>query len=102
MAELYARPGADAVTCRECGITHNVADRRDHLMAQAKPLIVNVKQASQYLGWFGDVVVNQKTIGTWCTREQLPVYLGVGRRIRIGDLLDLIADKAEKKTRQDV
>lgn len=103
MADLYARPGADAVTCRECGITHQIEDRRGELMENAEERIVTVKQASEYLGWFGGITAKQKTIGTWCNRGELPIYLGVGegRRIRIGDLLNLMREKDGRKTRQN-
>lgn len=98
-AEIWAREGAHQVTCTQCGITHGVAERRDGLLERAGHLIVTVKQASEYVGEFGGMAVNQKTIRTWIDREQLPVHPGrtEERHIRLGDLLALLLDKAEAK-----
>lgn len=97
-AELWAKVNAETATCRLCGIQHDVAERRNSLIERAKPLIVTVKQACEYIGELGGITVNAKSIRTWIERDKLTDHSGgVGERtIRLGDLMDFLTDKATR------
>jgi hypothetical protein len=99
--EIWGKVDAHEVTCRVCGVTHEVAERRAGLLDRARPLIVTVKQAAEYMGEVGGITVNQKTIRSWIERDKLADHSGgVGERtIRLGDLLELVLDKSEVKAR---
>lgn len=99
--EIWAKVDAHETVCRVCGITHEVAERRGGLLERAKPLIVTVKQAAEYMGEVGGITVNAKTIRTWIERGKLADHSGGEgeRTIRLGDLFQLLADKSEAKTR---
>jgi hypothetical protein len=96
--DLYAAPGTKDVRCDKCGTKHEVADRPRELLEQSEDYIVTVREASQYIGYFGGTAVNQKTIRTWIDRKLLATRPGPTeeRHIRLGDLYALLADRAEK------
>lgn len=91
--DLYARPWSSHVTCKVCGITHEVADRRQWLLDQAEDRIVTVREAAQWVGMVGQIHVTEDRIRGYIRRGTL------GTRslpddpiaIRLGDLLDLVA-----------
>lgn len=98
--DLYIGPGATTVRCTNCGKTHEVANRPADLLDASEDHIVTVREASQYIGYFGGMAVNQKTIRTWIDRGVLSTRLGPTeeRHIRLGDLYDVLAKRAEKAT----
>lgn len=98
--DLYIGPGAATVRCTNCGTTHEVANRPADLLDASEDHIVTVREASQYIGYFGGMAVNQKTIRTWIDRGVLSTRPGPTeeRHIRLGDLYDVLAKRAEKAT----
>jgi hypothetical protein len=98
-AEVWAKPGAHQVTCTQCGITHEVHERRQWLLKQASDMICTVREASQYIGSYGEMRVTETTIRNWINRGQLATRPGATdeRHVLFGDLLTLIASRAEKK-----
>lgn len=95
--EIWARPGAAEVTCKVCGITHEVGERRAWLLRQAKDLLCSVKEASQYIGEVGHIRVTEASIRGYVHRGRLAYRTG-GTMIRLGDLLTVVMDEGERRT----
>jgi hypothetical protein len=100
-AEIWARPGAHQVTCSQCGITHEVHERRAWLLTKAEDMIVTVKEASSYLGEVGGITVSQASIRGYLHRGRIAYRPGIVKGIRLGDLLTVVLDDSKRKTRQD-
>jgi hypothetical protein len=98
MAELYARHGASSLTCRTCGITHDVHERRAWLLNKAADMIVTVREASSYLGEIGDIKVTQAAIRGYIHRGKLAYRPGTIHGIRLGDLLTVVLDEGERRS----
>lgn len=110
-AELYASTDRGQITCHACGTVHNVSDRRDFLLEQAKDYLVTATEAAgALLAWTdydGSETKLVDRIGKWHKRGPLqdrglqevngrwrPLY-------RLGDLQDLlVADAQTKQTRR--
>ncbi len=100
LAELYAKKGAAETTCRTCGITHDVAERRIWLMEKASDMLVTAKEASSYLGEVGGITVTQASIrGLLHRGVRLQYHAPVdAKRFRLGDLLQALVDESERKS----
>lgn len=96
-AELWARPNAKELTCSQCGVTHDVAERRAWLLLHAADTICTVREASQWLGDVGGIPVTQDRIRGYVKRKRLTYRPGVDRRIRLGDLLDIVMQDSGAK-----
>jgi hypothetical protein len=96
-AELWAKPNAKEVTCRLCGYEHNVSDRRMDMLEMARDVICTVKEASQYVGEVGGIRVSQSSIKGYLFRKRLSYRPGT-TMIRLGDLLELLAQDSAKKS----
>ena len=99
--DLYVGPGSETVRCTECGTTHEVANRPAELLEASQDYIVTVRQASQYIGYFGGAVVSQKTIRAWIDRGLLATRPGPTeeRHIQLGELYEVLMKRAAKATR---
>lgn len=95
-AEIWARPGAREVTCTQCEITHDVAERRVWLLRQAADMLCTVKEASRYVGEVGGIKVTEASIRGYLHRQRLAYRSGT--MIRLGDLLTVVVDESERKT----
>jgi hypothetical protein len=95
-AEIWARPGAHQVTCTQCGITHDVGERRAWLLRQARDMIVTVREASRYVGEIGHIRVTEASIRGYIHRKRLTYRHGTS--IRLGDLLTVVLDDSERRT----
>jgi hypothetical protein len=85
--DLYARPGADTVTCQQCGTRHSVADRKQWLDGLVLDYTYTAAEiAAAY------PVVKANTIRQWAVRGQLAAH-GADRHKRplylLGDVLAL-------------
>lgn len=90
-ADLYARPGATVVRCRVCMADTDVAEQQAWLMAEARPMLVSVRQAAQWMGSFYGSDVSEATIRGLIHRKKLGYVQG--KLIRLGDLLDVLTDR---------
>jgi len=93
-AEVWARAGAHQATCTQCEVTHNVAERRAWLLLRAADMIVTPREASQYVGEVGGIKVGHQRIRNYLDRKRIavrPSHDGV-KRLRLGDLLDVLRD----------
>jgi hypothetical protein len=95
-AEIWARPEASEVTCKVCGVTHDVAERRAWLLTRAADMLVTVKEASRYIGDVGGMTVTESSIRGLIHRKRLG-YRAETTTFRLGDLLEVLADKREGK-----
>lgn len=95
--EIWARPGAKEVTCRVCGVCHEVAERRAWLLKRAEDMLCTVKEASSYLGEVGDIRVTEASIRGYLHRGKRLAYRPGTNLIRLGDLLAVVLDDSERK-----
>lgn len=96
-AEVWARPNAKEVTCSQCGVTHEVAERRAWLLLHAADTICTVKEASQWLGDVGGIPVTQDRIRGYVKRKRLQYRPGT-TLIKLGDLLEVVMDESGKRS----
>jgi hypothetical protein len=96
--ELWAPPAAREVQCTVCGTEYVVAERRAWLLELAADRLVTVREAAQWVGAIGRIAVTEAAIRGYIHRDRIayraPTTL---RRIRLGDLLDVVLDDAEKR-----
>jgi hypothetical protein len=95
-AEIWSRPDASEATCKVCGVTHDVAERRAWLLTRAADMLVTVKEASRYIGDVGGMTVTESSIRGLIHRKRLG-YRAETTTFRLGDLLEVLADKREEK-----
>lgn len=91
--ELYAAAGRDAVTCRVCGTTHDVADRRTAMLDAAEDTLLTLSEMTRALALTGAQTVTRKQLEGWVRRGRLvrsgnagPVAL-----YRVSDVRDILA-----------
>jgi hypothetical protein len=99
-AELWARPTAGELRCRECGYEHNVANRRLDMLDMARDLIVTPREAARYIGEVGGIGIGEQRIRNYVDRKRItarPSSDGA-MKIRLGDLLVVILDDGERRT----
>jgi hypothetical protein len=96
--ELWARPGAKELRCRNCSYEHNVANRRLDMMEMAADMLVTVKEASRYLGAVGHITVTEASIRGYIHRGVRLAYRPGTTMIRLGDLLAVVVDEGERKS----
>jgi len=96
--EIWANPHAEEVTCKVCGITHEIAERREWLLDKAEDMILTPREASQYIGGIGKMTIGHQKIRNYLDRGRIterPSPDGV-KRLRLGDLLDVLRDDAAR------
>jgi hypothetical protein len=99
-AELWARPTAGELRCRDCGYEHNVANRRLDMLDMARDLIVTPREAARYIGEVGGIGIGEQRIRNYVDRKRItarPSSDGA-MKIRLGDLLVVILDDGERRT----
>lgn len=105
-AELYADLGEPTVTCRDCGVTYDLAERRAWLLAAAEDRLENAATIARAVVVWTDYDRGEsrlvRRISDWARRGRLGAReerLVDGRRrslYRVGDVLDLLADEARE------
>lgn len=103
--ELYALEGKPTVECRSCGAVHDVAKRRDFLLAEAEDYLVTATEAARaLLSWTdydGTETKMVDRIRKWRDRDQLDVadvtsLSGRDRHLyRLGDIRTLLVKSAQ-------
>jgi hypothetical protein len=96
--DLYGKTGALEVTCRECDLTYDVAERRCWLLKKARDQLVNSADLSRAVSWFYGKPLSQDRIRQWAHRGRIePRPAGQhGPLYRVGDALDLLATESQK------
>jgi hypothetical protein len=97
-AEIWAKPGAHQVTCTQCEITHDVYERRKFMLKKADGMLCTVREASQYIGSYGDLVITESTIRSYISKGRIGYHGKVAGSsvIRLGDLLEVIGAQAAR------
>lgn len=90
--EVYAKPEASHTTCKTCGLTHKVAERRRWLLEQARDRLYTVPEASRLIGQYGEQKVTQQWIWNQIHQRQRLAYRPGTTTLLLGDLLDLLTD----------
>lgn len=112
--ELYAIEGKPTVRCRTCDTEHDVASRRDFLLAEAKDYLVTATEAAQALISWTDYDGTEKKlvdrIAYWRDRDDDPLEVrdvtslnGRDRHLyRLGDIQELLVEHAQRQQRRRI
>jgi hypothetical protein len=98
-AWLYAKPNAATVSCPHCGHHHDVAERRATLREHAEHMLMTAAELARAVTWLGENI-KPDLIRKWAERGRLHGcgHSPEGRPLyRVGDVLTLIAQQAEKE-----
>lgn len=111
-AELYAREDSGQLTCPACGMRHDVAERRDFLLSEAKDYQVTATEAAGALLAWTDYDGTEKKlidrIAKWRDRGSLDVrdvtsLNGRDRHLyRLGDIQDLLVEHAQRTQKRRI
>ena len=111
-AELYAREDSGQLTCPACGTQHDVTERRDFLLAEAKDYQVTATEAAGALLAWTDYDGTEKKlidrIAKWRDRGDLDVrdvtsLNGRDRHLyRLGDIQDLLVEHAQRTQKRRI
>jgi hypothetical protein len=100
--ELWVKPGAlkGVIRCRSCQYEHDIADRREYMMNVAEDLICTPLEASRYIGAIGHMEVGHQRIRNYLDRGRITERPSPDeyKRLRLGDLMDLLRKDAERKS----
>lgn len=94
--ELYVTAGRHEVTCRVCGTTHDVADRRTAMLDAAEDTLLTLSEMTRALALTGAQTVTRKQLEGWVRRGRL-VRSGNAGAIalyRVSDVRDILASAA--------
>jgi hypothetical protein len=98
--DLYCKPEAAEVECRQCGLVYPMTDRRAWLLAHVDDQLARTVDVARALSGFGYDVTRHR-IATWRDRGKIEPA-GVdeqGRSLyRVGDVRDLL-EADERKAR---
>lgn len=114
--DLFAKAGEVAVTCDPCGLSYDVAERRDYLLREAEDQIVNATTIARAATWLSDQALSVDRLYKWAQRgritakavDRCPTHLheadppkcrGCQPLYRVGDALDLLATESERRDR---
>ncbi|WUI02091.1 DUF1922 domain-containing protein [Spirillospora sp. NBC_00431] len=99
--DLYAKPKAATVTCPECGHRWDVPERRTWLLGMAEDVLATATEIARAVTTLGQPVTPEAIRG-YVHRKQLVAHGSrlVGTRetpvYRLGDVLDILARRAER------
>lgn len=97
--DLYAVPGRSVITCRPCGLTYDLAARRESLLRAVDDQLATATEISRALTSLEMPVTNER-IRQWRHRERIE-QRGHDKRgvplYRVGDIVALLIEHAEKR-----
>lgn len=98
--ELWVRPKAKEIRCKSCGYEHNVTNRRADMLEMAEDYICTPREASRYIGEVGGQHVGHQRIRNYLDRGRIAERPSPDehKRLRLGDLMDLLRADAERKS----
>lgn len=102
--DVYGRLNAKNATCTKCGATHDVADRREWLLAAVEDQLAHIALLSKALSNLGRPVADP-TIRSWVSRGRLAAHGEdpQGRALyRVGDVIELLAQEAARQASRSV
>jgi ribosomal protein L37AE/L43A len=100
---LYARIGAQMVTCRQCEASFSVEASRDFMWEQAQDHLATAAEIARAVSWMGRESVSAERIRKWVERGRLERkgWLEVRGRLlptyRIGDVAALVEVASRQK-----
>lgn len=97
--DLWVRVGSKDVTCRRCGTSWDVSDRRKWLLDQAEEVLATAVEISRAVSWLGTEPLTADRVRQWATRDRIITrgHDRTGRPLyRVGDAIDLLAKSATK------
>jgi hypothetical protein len=94
--DIYAKAGAGTATCKVCGVTHDVGERRAWLLEQAADRLFTVREAAQMMGSVGGIKVTEASIRGYVHRGRIAYH--TTKLIRLGDLLAVVLGESERKS----
>jgi len=110
--ELYARTDSGTIRCQACGTDHDVAERREFLLREARDYHVTATEAAGALIAWTDYDGSESKlvdlIRKWRDREKLDVadvtsLLGRDRHLyRLGDIQELLVQHAQRAQSQRI
>lgn len=91
--ELYVHAGRHEVTCRVCGTTHDVADRRTAMLDAAEDTLLTLSEMTRALALTGAATVTRKQLEGWVRRGRLVRSGNDGPTAlyRVSDVRDILA-----------
>ena len=105
--DLYARSPLGTVVCQVCGMEHDVPERRAWLLKEAEDRLETASGIARAVTVFGDGLGGEAQmadrIRTWGRRNRLTPHghvtvMGHERALyRVGEILDLLAQDAERR-----
>lgn len=111
-AELYASEDSGLIECRVCGTRHDVHERREFLLEEAKEYQVTASEAARALQAWTDYDGSEKKlvdrIGKWRDRGSLEVQevtslQGRDRHLyRLGDIQELLVEHAQRSQQRRI
>lgn len=98
-SDLLARPGKTEVTCKECGATYPLSDRRQWLLAKVEDMLLSATDLARAIDGLG-VDVTPTLIRKWKERGRLAGHGPNQNLYRVGDVRDLVkATQARRRPR---
>ncbi len=98
--ELYALPGASAVRCRECGMRHDAAERREWLLDAARDSLANATLLATALTALG-LKVTPSMVYNYADRGRIVAH-GTDERgralYRVGEVIDIVTELAARRS----
>lgn len=99
-ADLYALDGHATITCRTCGTTHDVADRRAVLLAAIDDQLGTAAEIARALAAYADIDLRVERVRQWYSRGKIAQYpprdSERSPRYRVGDVRALVDPAARK------
>jgi ribosomal protein L37AE/L43A len=102
--DLYVREGAGVVECRPCGMTYDMAGRREWLLEAAEDRLERAAHIAQAVTDLGSPITAHR-IRMWAQRGRLLPHAtdGLGRPLyRIGDVRELLKTDAARDAHRHV
>lgn len=102
LADLYAKPGAETFTCRQCGTLHVAQQRRSWLLAAAEDTLATATTIARAVTVLRQHVTPER-IRQWAHRGRLAAK-GIDHRghptYRVGDVIDRLQEDIESAERR--
>lgn len=100
--ELYAKPKATSIVCRNCGTKHVVEERRKWLLAKAEDQLAHMELIGRALASMGEAVTPSQIRG-YAFRGRI-IAKGTDRKgrelFRVGDVVQVVRDNAAEQARK--
>lgn len=101
-ADLYALPGAEWVTCTECGASFTTEDRKAELLEQVRDHLTNAETIARALSTWGWHITSSQIRG-YAHRQRLLAHAKDAKDrplYRIGDVIEILVHAARHGDKQ--